>query len=112
MAFLDAVDGTGQPGRPRGTEGVIGYIVRPDRWRQGIATTIVPELLRAGFESLGLRRITAACTAANIASVRALEHAGMRRERHGIADEWHTELGWVDSFGYALLAEEWRIRDR
>jgi hypothetical protein len=33
----------------------------------------------------------------------------MRREKHGVADEWHSELGWVDSYGYAILAEEWRI---
>lgn len=110
IAFLDVEDGTGQPGMPAGTEGVIGYIVHPNHWGQGIATVIVPELLRAGFESLGLRRITASCTAANTASPRALERAGMRRERHGIADEWHAELGWTDSFSYALLAEEWQAR--
>lgn len=108
IGFLDIVDGIGQPGVPSGTDGVIGYMVHPARWGQGIASSLVPELLRAGFETLGLRRITAACTAANIASARALERAGMRRERHGIADEWHAELGWTDSYGYALLANEWR----
>lgn len=109
VGFLDVVDGTGQPDKPLGTEGLIGYIVHPEHWGQGIASAIVPELLRAGFDRLGLRRITAACTAANTASARALARAGMRRERHGIADEWHAELGWTDSFGYALLADEWRI---
>ncbi|MFC4140093.1 MULTISPECIES: GNAT family N-acetyltransferase [unclassified Microbacterium] len=109
IGFLDIVDGIGQPGRPTGTEGVIGYIVRPGHWGQGIASAVVPELLRAGFDGLGLRRITAACTAANTASARALARAGMRRERHGIADEWHAELGWTDSFGFALLAAEWRL---
>ena len=23
-------------------------------------------------------------------------------------DSWHAELGWVDGYQYALLAEEWR----
>lgn len=107
IAFLEIVDGTGQPGMPVGTEAVIGYIVRPEFWGQGIASAIVPELLRAGFNRLGLRRISATCTAANIASGRAMANAGMRLERRGAADEWHAELGWTDSLGFALLADEW-----
>ncbi len=30
----------------------------------------------------------------------------MRREQHGIRDSWHAELGWVDGFTYAVLADE------
>lgn len=108
MAFLSTGDGSGQPGMPTGTEGVIGYIVRPEYWGQRIVTRAVGELLRAGFENLGLRRISATCAAANVGSARALAGAGMRRERHGIADEWYADLGWSDSFSYALLADEWR----
>jgi hypothetical protein len=32
----------------------------------------------------------------------------MRREQHGVQDSWHAELGWVDGYQYALLADEWR----
>jgi RimJ/RimL family protein N-acetyltransferase len=37
-----------------------------------------------------------------------MEKLGMRREQHGVKDSFHTELGWVDGYTYALLAEEWR----
>lgn len=43
----------------------------------------------------------------NVRSWRLLERVGMRREQHGIADSWHAELGWVDGYTYAVLAEEW-----
>ena len=32
----------------------------------------------------------------------------MRREQHGIRDSWHAELGWVDGYTYAVLADERR----
>ncbi|MCA0335410.1 MAG: GNAT family N-acetyltransferase [Actinobacteria bacterium] len=51
--------------------------------------------------------MTAGCFADNPASVRVLEKAGMRREGHSVRDAWHAELGWIDGYEYALLAEEW-----
>ncbi|MGN6302290.1 MAG: GNAT family N-acetyltransferase, partial [Angustibacter sp.] len=110
MAFLEVVDGMGQPGMPLGTEGLIGYIVDPRFWGQGIASSVVEGLLAAAFGPLGLRRVTAGCNADNPASARALEKAGMRREQHGVQDSWHAELGWVDGYQYAMLATEWRSR--
>lgn len=108
MGFLEVVDGMGQPGKPMGTEGRIGYIVDPAHAGRGVATDVARGLLRAGFEVLGLRRITAGCNADNHASVRVLEKVGMRREQHGVQDSWHAELGWVDGYEYGLLAHEWR----
>ncbi len=110
MGFLDVVDGLGQPGMPLGTEGVIGYIVDPRFWRQGVGGDLARGLVAAAFGPLGLRRVTASCNADNHASVRALERAGMRREQHGVANSWHAELGWVDGYQYAMLAGEWRAR--
>jgi RimJ/RimL family protein N-acetyltransferase len=107
MGFLDIVDGSGQPGRPTGTDGVIGYIVDPKAAGQGIGSATARALLRAAFDGLGLRRVTAAANADNIASVRVLERAGMRRERHALKALWHRELGWLDEVEYALLDEEW-----
>lgn len=108
MGFLDVVDGIGQPGVPRGTEAVIGYIVDPRRTGRGYATDITRGLQAAAFEHLGIRRVTAGCFADNAASARVLEKAGMRREQHDIQGSWHAELGWVDGFTYGLLATEWR----
>ncbi|WP_460871306.1 GNAT family N-acetyltransferase [Nocardioides pakistanensis] len=109
MGFLDIVDAMGQPGMPKRTEGVIGYIVHPDFAGRGLASDLVRGLLAAAFGHLGLRRVRASCNADNPASVRVLEKAGMRREQHGIEDSWHAELGWVDGYQYAILAREWRV---
>lgn len=108
MGFLEIVDGMGQPGMPRGTEGLIGYIVHPDFAGRGVASDLARGLLAAAFDDLGLRRVTASCNADNPASARVLEKAGMRREQHGVEDSWHAELGWVDGYQYAMLAREWR----
>ena len=108
MGFLDIMDGMGQPGMPKRIEGVIGYIVHPDFAGRGIASNLARGLLAAAFDHLSLRRVTASCNAANAASARVLEKAGMRREQHGVEDSWHAELGWVDGYQYAILAREWQ----
>jgi len=110
MGFLDIVDGSGQPGHPRSTDGVIGYIVRPEAAGQGVGSATARALLQAAFDGLGLRRVTAAANLDNIASVRVLERAGMRRERHAVKALWHRELGWVDEVEYAMLDDEWAAR--
>ena len=69
-------------------------------------------LLCAAFDHLDLRRVTAGCFADNLASVRVLDKAGMRREQHGIEDSRHAELGWVDGYTYGILASEWRTKAR
>lgn len=110
IGFLEVVDGMGQPGMPVRTEGVIGYVVDPRFSGRGVASHLARGLLTAAFDRLGLRRVTAGCYADNLASVRVLEKAGMRREQHGVEDSWHSELGWVDGYQYAMLAREWRAR--
>jgi RimJ/RimL family protein N-acetyltransferase len=112
MGFLEVEDGSGQPGMPEGTEGLIGYIVHPDFAGRGVASDLARGLLAAAFGHLGLRRVTAGCNADNLASVRVLEKAGMRREQHGVEDSWHAELGWVDGYQYAMLAREWEALHR
>jgi RimJ/RimL family protein N-acetyltransferase len=108
MGFLEVTDGMGQPGMPKGTQGLIGYIVEPGSTGAGVASDLARGLLSAAFDHLGLRRVTAGCNADNPASARVLEKAGMRREQHGVEDSWHAELGWVDGHQYAMLAREWR----
>ena len=43
-----------------------------------------------------------------VASWRVMEKAGMRREQHGIRDSWYADLGWIDGYTYAVLADERR----
>ena len=107
---LDVVDGMGQPGMPPRTEAELGYIFDPAYGGHGYATEAVTAMVAYGFDRLGIRRITAGCFADNLASVRILEKVGMRREQHGVGISWHAELGWLDGYTYAMLAETWRRR--
>ena len=106
---LEVVDGWTQddPGAPRRQEGSIGYLVDPSYAGRGVATALATAMLDLAFADLGLRRVTAGCFAANTASWKVMEKVGMRREQHGLGDSWHAELGWIDGFTYAVLAEEW-----
>jgi RimJ/RimL family protein N-acetyltransferase len=92
----------------QGCEAELGWALDPAYGGQGLATEAVEALLGICFESLGLRRVTAGCFADNVPSWRLMERVGMRRELHAVAESLHRELGWVDGYGYALLADEWR----
>jgi RimJ/RimL family protein N-acetyltransferase len=107
---LEVFDGMGQDNaeQTQRSEGLLGYILDPVYSGQGFATEIATAMLSLAFDELGLRRVTAGCFADNAASWRVMEKIGMRREQHGVKDSWHAELGWVDGYTYAALAEEWR----
>ncbi|KQM84506.1 GCN5 family acetyltransferase [Agromyces sp. Leaf222] len=106
---LDVSDGMGQfdGDEWRRSEGLLGYLIDPAHAGKGYATDIARALLDLAFTELRLHRVTAACFADNRASWRVMEKLGMRREQHGVRDSWHAELGWVDGFTYAILADEW-----
>lgn len=92
----------------KGVQADLGWALDPDRSGRGFATEAVQEVLRLCFEDLGLRRVTAECFAANEASWRLMERVGMRRETHTRRESLHRSGEWLDGFGYALLADEWR----
>ena len=94
----------------KGTQAELGWTLDPQHGGQGLATEAVAELVRICFEDLGLRRVTALCFADNEPSWRLMERLGMRREAHNVAESLHRTRGWLDGFGYALLADEWRTR--
>lgn len=92
------------------TQAELGWTLDPAHAGQGYATEAVGELIRICFEDLGLRRVIALCFADNEASWRLMERVGMRREEHTVRDSLHRSGAWLDGYGYALLAEEWRDR--
>jgi RimJ/RimL family protein N-acetyltransferase len=98
--------------RARGVEAELGWVLDPAYAGRGYATEAVQGLLRLCFEELGLRRVTAGCFADNVASWRLMERVGMRRELHTVRESLHRTQGWLDGFGYALLADEWRSTTR
>jgi [ribosomal protein S5]-alanine N-acetyltransferase len=89
-------------------EGVheIGYILRPDYGRQGIAREAVHAVIDFGFSDLGLRRIFADVDPDNRASTRLVEALGFKCEGH-FREEWETHIGVRDSLVYGLLASDW-----
>ena len=90
-----------------GVQANLGWAIDPAYGGQGYATEAVAALLRLCFDDLGLRRVTADCFAANVASWRLMERLGMRREVSTVRESLHRSGEWMDGYGYALLADEW-----
>ena len=88
-------------------QGEIGWSLHPDAQGQGFATEAAREMLRLGFEDLGLHRIDAESDARNAASLRLMERLGMRREAHFVEDEF-LKGEWTSSIVCAILESEWR----
>jgi RimJ/RimL family protein N-acetyltransferase len=86
-------------------EAEIGYELAPDEWGHGYATEAAREIVRFGFDELGLHRITAWTVADNTASVRVLEKIGMRLEGRLRDKEYYKGRYW-DVLMYAMLNDE------
>lgn len=94
--------------RPAGCRPSSGGVWTPDHHGQGYATEAVTERLRICFADLGLRRVTTSCFADNTASRRLMERVHLRREQHTVGESLHRSGEWLDSYGYAQLADQWR----
>lgn len=92
----------------RGAQAELGWVLDPVHGGRGYATEAVRELLRHCFVDLGVRRVVANCFLDNDASWRLMERVGMRREIHAVQESLHRSGRWLDTVGYALLADEWR----
>ena len=87
----------------------IGYTFNRLYWGNGFATEAASALLSVAFEVLNLHRVVATCDTRNTGSWRVMEKIGMRREAHFVRDKFQKNE-WRDSYGYAMLDEEWRLR--
>jgi len=89
----------------------LGYRLLRRYWRKGLASEGARELIRHGFEDLGLTRIFAETMAVNVASRATMASIGMKHVRtfHAHVDEPlpGSELGEVE---YAISLEQWRAR--
>ena len=63
------------------------YALRPQWWRQGLASELVPALLQFGFGVCGLPRLVATIRPENHASLRVVEKAGMHCAGEELAGE-------------------------
>lgn len=89
--------------------GELGYVFHPESAGRGFATEAAVELLRLGFEELGLHRIIARLDARNTGSMKLLERLGLRQEAHFVKNEF-LKGEWTDELVFAMLAEEWDKR--
>ena len=92
----------------RGVQAEIGWAFDPAYGGRGLATEAAAAMLEICFGGLGLRRVVASCFAGNTPSWRLMERIGMRRESHAVSESLHRSGRWLDGYGYAMLAEEWR----
>jgi RimJ/RimL family protein N-acetyltransferase len=88
--------------------GEIGFIFHPDHGGRGLATEATREMLRLGFDGLGLHRITGRCDRRNAGSARLMERLDMRREAHFVRNQL-IKGEWADELVYALLDTEWQL---
>ncbi|MDX2973321.1 GNAT family N-acetyltransferase [Kribbella solani] len=88
-------------------QGEIGFALHSAHQGKGLAAEAAREMLRLGFEELGLHRIVAVLDDRNTASAQLLKRLGMRREAHHLhASVFKGE--WANEYVYALLDNEWR----
>ncbi len=88
-------------------QGEIGFVFHPAYQGRGLATEASREILRLGFDVLGLHRVYGRCDARNTPSARLMERLGMRREAHFVENEMFKGE-WSDEFVYAILQKEWK----
>jgi RimJ/RimL family protein N-acetyltransferase len=87
-------------------EADLGYLLSRRVWHRGLASEIAAALVDAGFESLGLRRISSTVDVRNLASLRVLEKTGLRweatlRRLRKVRGEWR------DCHLLAIARTEW-----
>jgi RimJ/RimL family protein N-acetyltransferase len=101
LLHLDGLDGHD------GRQAEVGWVFHPDVQGRGYATEAARELLRVGFEELGVHRVWAQLDGENTASARICERLRMRREAFYEKASWFKEQ-WTDLAVYGIRADEWR----
>lgn len=92
-------------------QGEIGYVFHPGHQGKGLATESAREMLRLGFQELGLHRIIGRCSARNTASARLMTRLGMRQEAHFV-DCRKVDGEWREELVFAILDHEWSAQQR
>lgn len=87
---------------PDGIE--LGYRLRQSVWGRGFATEGSRALIRKGFAELGTVRVSATALAANRASIRVIEKAGLRHDRDYTYECTDPETGQVTGYPAAKYA--------
>jgi RimJ/RimL family protein N-acetyltransferase len=84
----------------------LGYWIAPRLWGQGLMTEAAHAVVRAGFETIGLHKVTVGCIAENVGSRRVIEKLGFRAVGRLEDDVWRDGRWW-SVLRYELTAAEW-----
>ena len=84
----------------------LGYGLRKPSWGKGYATEVAQALVRRAFIELGAVSVVACVTIDNVASVRVLEKAGLRRAGEPLCLHGEDEL----SVKYGLTRDQYTLR--
>jgi RimJ/RimL family protein N-acetyltransferase len=72
------------------------YGIAPEHWNTGLATEAANAMIRYGFDVVGFARIEASTDAANTASVRVMERAGLRFRKREMTNGLDTIYYAID----------------
>jgi RimJ/RimL family protein N-acetyltransferase len=84
----------------------LGYWIAPPLWGRGMMTEAAQAVMRCGFDTIGLHKITVGCLAENAASRRVIEKLGFRPIGRREDDVWRDGRWW-SVLRYELTASEW-----
>ncbi|WP_246190702.1 GNAT family N-acetyltransferase [Agromyces agglutinans] len=88
-------------------QGELGFAFGRAHHGRGYAAEAGAEMLRLGFDRLGLHRITAVCLEDNLASARLLGRLGFAQEAR-LVDNIRFKGDWSTQLLYALTEDAWR----
>ncbi|MBI5610353.1 MAG: GNAT family N-acetyltransferase [Deltaproteobacteria bacterium] len=89
----------------------LGYGLARRHWGQGYMHEALVAVVDCAFGDLGLRRLEADVDPRNLASIRAVERLGFRREGW-LRERWQVGEEISDSALFGLLARDWAARER
>jgi RimJ/RimL family protein N-acetyltransferase len=92
-------------------QGEVGFVFHPDHHGKGLAAEAATEVLRLGFEDLGLHRIIGRCDGRNTASASLMARLGMRKEAH-LHENEIVKGEWTDELVFAMLEDERKAGNR
>ena len=86
-----------------------GYVLRKDRWGQGLASEATTALVKFGFDELRAHRLWAHVFVGNRSSEKVLQRLGFRYEGCKL-QSFFVRNAWHDLQTFAMLRSEWEKR--
>jgi [ribosomal protein S5]-alanine N-acetyltransferase len=83
----------------------LGFMLRRDQWRQGLAGEALRAVVEWGFGRFGLHSMEAQLDAGNVASQRTLERVGFKREGR-LRQSYFDGSEYRDTLVYGLLKSD------